>query len=125
MIKYKNTYKVVINKDNNGKFDNKLDNYIQCVPLKTGIQIYRYNDDTLVVQFNSNGIRNNRIKELDLLGVVLTPFQIGDEESTYILKESDLEQVAEVVKAKKRIKRDLTDEQRQELRERLIKSKQK
>lgn len=111
MIRYKHTYKVV----DNGSKENKQDTYIQCVPLKSNIQIYRYNNTKLVVQFNSLGIANNRIKELSELGIELIPFQIGDNERTYIFNESDLTQVAEVVKARKRIKRDLTDEQREEL----------
>lgn len=117
MLKYKDTYKVIKQKDKLGNYsNNKEDSYIYC---RNGIQIFRYNSDTLCVQFLSNKRANNKIKELSDTGVQLTVFQRGDDEQTYIFKESDLNKVADVVYAKKRIKRNLTDEQREVLKERL------
>lgn len=110
MNKYKEDYYIYKNKDNQGNFENKDDIYIKA---KNKIQIYRFDDSTLAVSFISKGIAKNRIKELSELGVQLTPFQIGDEEKTYTFCESDFPTVSDVVKAKKRIKHDLTDEQRE------------
>lgn len=123
MLKYKDTYFVIKNKDSNGNWINKNDTYIQCVPTKAGIQIYRYSSSLLAVQFNSVGIANNRIKELIVLGVQLTTLQCGSDERTYKFKESEFPTVADIVGARKRVKRDLTDEQREELRIRLQRTK--
>lgn len=123
MLKYKNNYYIYKQKDISGNYtSNKYDNFIKC---KNNIFIYRFNINTLIVSFQTRGVANNRIKELSILGVNLIPFQIGDDECTYKFNESDFPNVAKVVKAKKRIKRDLTDEQREVLRERLINSRRK
>ena len=117
MLKYKDTYFVARQKDSTGKPSiNKDDCYIRC---KRGVQIYRYNPSTLAIQFNTNGYANNRLKELSDIGVHFTSLQRGDDEQTYTFSESDLSKVADIVKAKKRVKRDLTDEQRNILRERM------
>lgn len=108
MLKYKNEYKVVKNKDSKDSIVNKDDIYIFC---RKGVQIYRYDDNTLAVQFNTRQYCKNRIKDLSELGVQLTPLQIGDNERTYTLKESDLSTVAEVVKSRKR--KVLSDEQKE------------
>jgi hypothetical protein len=121
--KYKEDFYIYKQKDSDGNYtSNKDDNYIKA---KNGIQIYRYNENTLAVQFNSTGIANNRIKELSALGVQLTSFQIGDNESTYKFSESDFPIIADIIKAKKRIKRDLTDEQKEVIKERLKNSRKK
>ena len=126
MLKYKDKYFVLKQKLSNGKpSPNKNDNYIQC--KKNGsnyIQIYRYNNDTLAVLFWTVGVANNRIKELNEKGVSLKLFVSGNEESIYLFPEEDFKKVAKVVKARKRIKRELTDEQRDELRERLRKARE-
>jgi hypothetical protein len=118
MLKYKDTYRVKREKDKDeNPSSNRQDTYIPCA---NKIQIYRFNEDTLIVYFHSNGVANNRIKALSKLGITLTPYQIGDDERTYKFAESDLDKIADVVKAKKRIRRELTDEKRNELRERLM-----
>ena len=121
MLKYKDKYFVLKQKLPNGKpSPNKDDTYIQC--KKNGdnyIQIYRYNKDTLAVMFWSVGVANNRIKELKEKGVGIKLFASGDEESIYLFHEKDLKKVTKVVKARKR--RKLTEEQRQQLIERLQK----
>jgi len=117
MLKYKDTYFVDKQKDSTGKpSSNRDDNYIRC---KAKVQIYRFNPFTLAIQFNTTGYANNRLKELSAIGIYLKPYQIGDNEQTYLFPESDLNKVADIVKAKKRIKRELTDEQRNVLRDRL------
>ena len=119
MLKYKDKYFVLKQKLPNGKpSPNKNDNYIQCKKNgKSYIQIYRYSQDTLSVLFWSVGVANNRIKELNEKGVDIKPFVSGDEESVYLFPEEDLKKVTKVVKARKR--RKLTEEQRQQLIERL------
>jgi hypothetical protein len=116
MNKYKEDYYILKNKDTEGIFTNKDDNYIQ---RKNKVQIYRFDDDTLAIQFYTKQFAKNRIKELSAIGIQLTPFQIGDNEITYTFSESDFSTVAEVVKAKKRIKRDLSDEQKETLKLRM------
>jgi len=121
MLKYKDTYFIGKTKDSKGIVSsNKDDNYIRC---KNGIQIYRYNKNILVVQFNTVGIANNRLKELSAIGINLTPFQIGDNEQTYTFSESILDKVADIVKARKRIKKNYTDEQKLEIKLRLEKGR--
>ncbi len=113
MLKYKDTYYII-----KSKTENKDDNYIPC--RKSKAQIYRYSSDLLAIQFNSNGITNNRIKELTELGVQLTIIQCGDNERVYTFSEFDLNKVADIVSAKKKIKRELTDEQREIMRQNFI-----
>ncbi len=123
MNKYKEDYYIFKQKDNSSNYSsNKDDNYIKC---KNQIQIYRYNSNTLVVCFKSNGVANNRIKELAIQGVILTPFQIGDDERTYKFDEVHFPIVAAIIKAKKRIKLNLSDEERASRKERLTNSRRK
>jgi hypothetical protein len=112
LLKYKDTYYII-----KSKTENKLDNYIPC--RKSKGQIYRYSSSLLAIQFTSNGIAKNRIKELSEAGVQLTILQHGDNEQVYTFTEVDLDKVAEVVGAKKRVKFNLTEEQREERRTRL------
>lgn len=117
MIKYKNEYKVIQQKDSNGIAENKDDTYIPC---RRKAQIYRYSDDTLGIMFLTTIYSNNCIAELSALNIEMTLYQDGNAESTYLFKESDLSAVAEVVQAKKRIKRNLTPEQSEVLRLRMV-----
>lgn len=115
--KYKDRYKIVRPKDNNSKYTkNPDDNFIPC---NAKGQIYRYNKDTLVVLFNTIKYSNNRIADLSTIGVCLTPFQTGDQESTYKFKENDFKKVAKICKAKKIVKRELTEEEKEVLRKRM------
>ena len=102
---------------------NEDDLYLRC---KNHVHIYRFSKDKLAVQFNSNEYRNNRLRELTDLDVELELFVSGDQESVYIFDEKDLLIVASILKPivkgkdknpKKRTI-NLTDEQRQQLRER-------
>jgi hypothetical protein len=115
LLKYKDTYYII-----KSKTENKSDNYIPC--RKSKGQIYRYSSSLLAIQFTSNGIAKNRIKELSEAWVQLTILQHGDNEQVYTFKEDDLDKVAEVVGAKKRVKLNLTEEQREERRTRLQKA---
>ena len=125
MLKYNEKYFVLKQKLPNGKpSPNKDDNYIQC--KKNGdnyIQIYRYNESTLAVLFWTTEIANSRTKQLKENGVNIKPFVIGKSESVYLFPEKDLKKVAKVVGARKRIKRELTDEEKQIVAERLRKAR--
>jgi hypothetical protein len=121
MLKYKDKYFVTRQKDSNNKpSSNKDDTYIKCKKNnKQYIQIYRYNSDTLAVLFWSNGVANNRVKELSDQGIILKLISSGDDESIYLFSETYLANVAKVVGARERTKRELTEEQREVLRERM------
>lgn len=122
MLKYKDTYKVIKVKDNNGKYSkNKDDNYIPC--QRKGVEIYRYSSDKLAIQFNSNIYSKNRIKELADIGIQLTTLQRGDNESVYTFPESDFKKVARICKTKRKVQRNFTDEQKQQIKERLMNAK--
>lgn len=110
-LKYKENYYIY-----KVKSENKDDVYILC---KKKVQIYRYSSSLLAIQFNSNKYANIKIKELNNNGVQLTILQRGDDEQVYTFYESDFSIVADIVKAKKRVKRDLTDEQRKILSNRI------
>lgn len=119
--KYKDTYKVILQKDLDGKpTSNKDDTYVPCAK---GVQIYRYNQDTLVVSFLTSQYAKNRINDLATMGVILTKLQLGDDESTYLFPEADFEKVANVVKARKR--RQLSEEQKEKLRQRFLAVREK
>jgi viroplasmin and RNaseH domain-containing protein len=119
--KYKDTYKVIQQKDLNGKpTTNRDDTYIPCAK---GVEIYRYNQNTLAVSFCTSQYTNNRINDLKNVGVILTKLQLGNDESTYLFPESDLEKVADIVKARKR--KQLSDEQKEKLRQRILDAREK
>lgn len=119
--KYKDTYKIVQQKDLDSKSTtNKEDTYIPCAK---GVQIYRYNQDTLAVSFLTSQYAKNRINDLATMGIILTKLQLGDDESTYLFPEADFGKVANVVKARKR--RQLSEEQKEKLRQRFLAVREK
>lgn len=119
--KYKDTYKIVQQKDLDSKSTtNKEDTYIPCAK---GVQIYRYNKDTLAVSFLTSQYAKNRLSDLTSVGVTLTNLQLGDNESSYLFPESDLGKVADIVKARKR--RKLNEEQKEKLRQRILAAREK
>lgn len=123
ILRYKDTCIVVKQRGINGKIScNKDDTYIKC---RKNVQIYRYNNNTLAIQFNSNRYATTKIKELSNMGVFLAPIQIGDSEQVYIFPEEFLSVVAEVVKARRKIKRELTEEQKEVLRQRIKNARKK
>ena len=124
MLIYKDKYKVVKNLDSDGRFVNHDDTYIPC---RKNVQIYRYNDNTLAIQFNSKQYAKNRIKDCAEVGVKLKLFVEGDynTESVYLFNETELDKVSSIVKARTRRKLNLTEEQRNELRLRLEKMREK
>ena len=121
MDKYKEKYKVIRQRDNLGKYSlNKDDMYILC---SHGIIIYRYGKKMLAVSFVTTKSRNLRIEEMQQAGVDLKLLQDGDSESTYTFPEEMFKTVAKIVGVKKRVKRNLTEAQKKELRERLAKGR--
>lgn len=119
--KYKDTYKIVQQKDLDSKSTtNKEDTYIPCAK---GVQIYRYNKDTLAVSFLTSQYAKNRLSDLTSVGVTLTNLQLGDNESSCLFPESDLGKVADIVKARKR--RKLNEEQKEKLRQRILAAREK
>lgn len=109
IIKYKDKYKVVRQRDKDGKHtSNKDDTYI---PARKGVEIYRYNADTLAVSFNTTIYAKNRVQEINDADIKLTRLQCGDDESTYLVPASGLDKVAQIVQARKRIV--LTEEEKE------------
>ncbi len=122
IIKYRGTYRVLMQE----KTTNENDTYLKC---KSNTHIYRYNDTMLAIQFNSNGYANNRVKDFKSKGVELQKFVQGDNESVYLFYEKDLSKVADILKPRVKgankthkitKKKELSEEQRQKLRDRMI-----
>lgn len=106
---YKDKYKVVRQRGKNGKpTANKDDTYI---PARKGVEVYRYNADTLAVSFNTAVYARNRIREIKDAGIKLKTLQLGDDESAYLFSVSDLDKVAKIVQARRRIV--LTEEEKE------------
>ena len=117
MQKYKDRYKVLRQKDTQGKYTmNKGDTYIPC---RKGVQIYRYNKNTLAVSFNTAKYTISRISRLSSAGVELTLLQNGDSESAWLFPEKQLDIVAKWVFASHVKKRELTPEQKEAARQRM------
>lgn len=116
--------------DINGQLtENEYDTYLKC---KSKVTIFRYNSDTLAILFPSRTYKNNKINELSGVGIHLIKFCSGEDESVYLFNEYDLPKVAEILKpitkganksptscAKKK-KREMSEEQREVLRQRMI-----
>lgn len=114
MNKYNGTYKVIRNRDCDGKFLDITDNYIPC---HAKAQIYRYGDSALAITFQTRLYAKNRLADFTNSGIQYEELQYGDTESTYIFSESDLNKVAEIVKARKR--KQYSDEYKEKLISRL------
>ena len=132
LIKYKGTYRVYLPKlDNGNTTPNEEDTYLKCKGNKA--TLHRYNEDTLKIFFTSTGYANNRVKELTETGVQLTLYQDCDGESTYLFPESDLSKVVTILTPStsganksprvnaNRKKKEYTEEEKQVLRERMLK----
>lgn len=96
MLKYRGQFRVFMPKTKDGNFTtNDDDTYLKC---KSNTEIYRYNENTLAIYFQSVIYAKNRIKDLLDLGVHLTKFMQGSNESIYLFPESQIELVAEILK---------------------------
>lgn len=133
MIKYRGTYRVYLAKNllTGTSTENEYDSYIKG----NKITIHRYNDNKLKIFFSTTGFANNRLKELTEAGVELTLYQDGDQESTYLFPETQLSIVVKILKVsswgankspkvrEKGNKRHLTEEEKDVLRERMVKAR--
>ena len=74
---------------------NELDTYLIC---KSGIQIYRYDKNTLCILFQTTHSKKKYLPLFKKEKIDVEMYSEGDMESTYTFKESDLMKVAEIVK---------------------------
>ena len=124
MERYKDKYIFRYERDNNGNIYNRDDNYISC---RAKGKIYRKSKDVLVFE----SPRKIRVKNVDAeTGEVVFDYsdlilEIWDTplEREIEFREENLEKLEELFKIRKRQKRNLTDEQRQALRERMAKAR--
>lgn len=134
MIKYRGTYRVFMPIDfsTGCSTENENDTYIKCPSSKA--RIYRWDKDTLVIEFSSIRMANNRVKELEEAGIELTLRIEGDIEREYLISESNIHKVAEVLKPivkgknkspKVRAKRKISEEEKERLRKRMEKIRDK
>jgi hypothetical protein len=132
VIKYRGIYRVFLQQNpKTGEYTpNQDDTYLKC---KNNVHIFRYNKDTLAVQFNSNKYRNNRLAEFTESGIDMKLFVSGNTESVYLFDEKDLVFVANILrpiikgkdKNPKKRTRNITEEQRQKLRKNALKNLRK
>lgn len=125
MKEYKDKYIFKYERDEDGLIYNRQDNYISC---RSKGKIYRYFKDVLI--FESPKKIRTVIKDEDgniikdwtplLLKVWDTPM-----EREIYFKEENLEQLEDLFKIRKRKKRNLTEEQKEELRKRLAEARNK
>jgi len=127
MLKYKDIYAFRLEKDINGIIYNREDdNYLSC--RKKG-KIFRISEDVLKFV----GFNKIRIKKVDkLTGIVAWDYSDllidvydtdGEREITF--KEENLEKLEDLFKLRKRIKRILTEEQKEVLRVRFAEARKK
>lgn len=130
MIKYRGTYRVFMPVDfsTSCSTENEDDTYIKCPSSKA--RIYRWDENTLVIEFTSIRMANNRAKELEEAGIELTLRIEGDIEREYLISESDIHKVAEILKPitrgknkspKVRAKRQISEAERDRLRKHMEK----
>lgn len=123
MQKYKGQYRVLRQRCSEGKYtSNKDDTYIPC---RKGVQIYRYNADTLAVSFNTCKYASSRIGLITEQGVSVIVLQDGDAESAWLFPEKDFKTVARLVFASRIKKRELTPEQKEAARQRMEHARKK
>jgi 16S rRNA U1498 N3-methylase RsmE len=100
IIKYRGTYRIFMPIDSKGKpTKNENDTYVKG---KYKTEVYRYNKNTLAVQFMTTESAKITIQKLSELGVNLTNFIQGDFESVYLFPEKDLDKVNSVLKFQKK-----------------------
>lgn len=117
--KYGSEYKVIV-EESYQEGDHKEAEKLWCyrIPGKYG-HIGVWGKKTL----SAHSDRPGAIRKLDQSGLKVA--QRGDREITVLFTPSRITEVADIIRAKKRRKRNLTDEQRSELRERLITARTK
>lgn len=136
MQKYKERYWILKNEDSvfnavnqtmylflrKGQLNNKEQVTIGLHSNSPRLDEYESNNNKLylVMTHGTQQVFNNRIKKLKQQDIDFVP-DSSDDGGTIVFMEQDLDVVAQVFKIKKKQKRELTTEQRQELSERLAK----
>jgi hypothetical protein len=109
MIKYKDKFKVVKERDNQGKIV-KDDNYLVG---KYG-QIYRFNENTLIAWIFTKSrkliVPLRKFEEIKQLDVEIWNEFVDDESVEFRFHEEDLDQIAEVMKLRRKRKMDRDSE---------------
>lgn len=123
MLKYQGTYRVLLETDvRTGKAAEFT--YVPC-RVRPGVNIFRFNDNTLAVYVPGTKSVNNLLKDH---ADIFRPFQMGGSEAVLLFDEKDMEQAAFILKPRTKgknmnprpkRKQNLTDEQRAVIRERL------
>lgn len=112
--------------------ENEDDTYIKCPSSKA--RIYRWDENTLVIEFTSIRMANNRAKELEEAGIELTLRLDGDIEREYLISESDIHKATKILKPivngknkspKVRAKRKISEEEKERLIRQLAKARAK
>ncbi|WP_297419646.1 hypothetical protein [Clostridium sp.] len=121
MQNYKDKYAFRYERDVNGQVYNKDDNFLAC---RAGGKVYRINEETLRFvsphKIRIKKVNEEGITEWDYTNLLLEVYDT-EVERIITFKESDLEKLEDLFKIRKKYKRILTEEQREELRERLKK----
>ncbi len=97
MHKYIGIYRVFQSVDYDTKKSscNSDDTFLIC---KNNVEIFRYDEDNLVIYFPTTNSRKKFISELKKSKIKLTLFCEGDFESTYLFNEKDMLKVCNIVK---------------------------
>lgn len=98
--------------------DNRDATYLQC---RYKSQIYRFDEDTLAIDFMTTNSANIIISELRKEKIKIKKFSEGSSESTYLFSEKKIDKVAKIMKPRKKGK----NIQMKGLRDRNLKDKQK
>lgn len=114
MLKYRGQYRVLYETDKRTGAACEF-TYIPC-RIHKGSDIYRYSDDTLATYITSIKVFNRLLREYPDL---FRPHQTGDSEGTLLFPESRMNEAAIILKA--RIKRQVSEEQKQILTDRIKK----
>jgi hypothetical protein len=117
MQKYKGIYIFKFQRDSEGKIYNREDNYISC--RSKGV-IYRYNEDTLVFEspYKIRLVKKDNEGNLKDYKPYILEIRDTDTEREIFFKEENIEALEELFKIRK--PKQLSEETREKLRERMI-----
>ena len=113
MLRYKDNYRVEYEKDTRGR--NCQETFIRCSRFK-GMEIYRHSPTMLGVYIPSLKVGNKIMAEHPTLFRLQTETSC---EMALLFDEATFAEAFTVLKARKRVKKELTEEQRSELRNRM------
>lgn len=118
MLKYKDQYRVDHEKDTSGKECEGTS--VRCTRCR-GTEIYRWGDNKLAVYIPSTQVGRKILSEHPALFTLETE---TSSEMVFLFDEANLDEAAVILKARKKVKMILTDEQRAELRDRMLKARE-